>query len=175
MGSVIVDKYGMEVPVMKRKLELELRMRRMKCYAQLLAHMAGFAAIVAGGTMQHMVFFRSNAILVFIPVGLTQLMIVSVFHIAGALRDMNKQAALAAGRAGRRMQMMMEEVEEAENDISSLAMSFLIVQAIRMVITGTLPNVEGIEEPEIPHSHTQIGCLYGVGIVFLVLSGALVL
>merc|ERR1712070_553877 len=42
-----------------------------------------------------------------------------------------------------------EEVKEGENDVMSLATSFLLVQAIRYTLTGILPNIEGLEEPAV--------------------------
>jgi len=173
--SVFLDRYGMEVPAMKRKLELEARERRMKCYATLLAHMAGFAAIFAGGTMQHLEIFSSSPLMAFIPVVLTQVLVIAVFHIFGALRSKNHEEALSKGGAGRRAKMMNEEVEEAENDISALSMSFLTVQVVRFAITGVLPNVEGLEEPELPHRSMHIALLFGIGCFFAILSIGMVL
>merc|ERR1719343_1298339 len=50
--SVYIDEFNMEVPVEKKKMNLEKKKRRMKCWATILAHMSGFAAINAGGRLQ---------------------------------------------------------------------------------------------------------------------------
>ncbi|CAJ1395672.1 unnamed protein product [Effrenium voratum] len=65
-----------------------------------------------------------------------------------------------------------EETEEAENDVAGLSMSFLTVQALRFWISGILPNQEGIEPWEQAISHTTRQChwLMGSGLVFFVLS-----
>merc|ERR1712100_707264 len=41
-----------------------------------------------------------------------------------------------------------EEVEEAENDITALGLSFLTVQSVKFWFCGTLANVEGEKEEE---------------------------
>lgn len=66
-------------------------------------------------------------------------------------------------------ELCKDEVIEAENDIASLATSFLLVQAMRFGLTGTLPNHEGLEEPPIPISMQTIFSLYGLGTGCIVL------
>lgn len=125
--------------------------------------------------MQQLEVFRTSPLLSLIPVIVTQILVMAVFHIFGALRQMGHQAALQAGGQGRRMRMMMEELEDAENDILSMAMSFLTVQVVRFAIVGSLPNVEGLEEPELPHTHSQMALLFGIGCAFAVAAVVLVL
>jgi len=55
---------------------------------------------------------------------------------------------------------------EAENDISSLSISFMTVQTVRYALTEHLPNYEGMEVPEVPHDHWCIVALYLWGIMF---------
>jgi len=63
---------------------------------------------------------------------------------------------------------MHEEVSEAENDISCLSISFLVVQVIRFSLTGILPNFEGIEPDEKHNLHSKgnIAALYGISVFF---------
>lgn len=161
---------------MKEKVELGKRERWMKCYARLFAHMAGFAAINAGATMQQLsVFHPENLkIMTAIPIIITQAVIMVVFGIFGAVRERAKRQAVAEGRAGRRAKMMSEEVFEAENDISSLSMSFLMIQVARYCLSGSLPNPEGLEEPELPHSVGNIVALYVIGLACAALACVLV-
>jgi len=168
--SVMIDDDNMEVPVQKRKVELETRQRRMKSYATLLAHMGGFAAINAGGALQHLKVFRSSPAMSFVPVVLTALIIVTYFHVCKLFRDAQTRKAQQAGRAGVRARMCNEEVEEAENDVLSLGISFLSIQTIRFAISGVFPNVEGLEEPEFPHSRETVYGMYALGLVFALLS-----
>jgi len=72
--------------------------------------------------------------------------------------------------------MMSEEVFEAENDISSLSISFLLIQVTRFCLSGTMPNHEGIESDEKRHLHTwpQIGALFGTGFACAVVASLLV-
>jgi len=167
----MMDKFVMEVPVQKLKVEFNQRDRRMKCYARLLAHMAGFAAINAGSTMQQLKVFHHWALLL-LPIVIVQAIIMLVFKLFQGLRLVVKADAKGAGRAGRRAQMMHEEVSEAENDISCLSVSFLVVQVIRFSLTGILPNHEGIEhnEKENLHSTGDIIALYLIAGFFAFLA-----
>ncbi|CAE8628629.1 unnamed protein product [Polarella glacialis] len=56
----IAFKDNMEVFVRKKHMAREARERRTKCWATLFAHMAGFAAINAGGDVQHVMIFKSS-------------------------------------------------------------------------------------------------------------------
>jgi len=173
--SVILDWYGMEVAVAKIKRELEVRNRRMKCYARLLAHMAGFAAINAGATLQQLEFFRESPVMAALPIVITQGLLLAVFGVLNIVRNQQVAAAQAAGRAGRRATMYHEEVLEAENDISSLSMSFLFVNVLRFAISGILPNEEGLEPPEAEHSLKAIITIFGIGVAFAAIACGLVL
>jgi len=174
MRSVIVQDNGMEMPVHKMKLKLEGRVQMMKCYARLLAHMAGFAAINAGGTMQQLEWFRVNAWRSLIPTVIILTIILLVFKCLGMARDKMFKAAREQGRAGKRAKLYDAEVDEAENDVSSLSVSFLIVQSIRFAVTGILPNEEGEEEPVVLHHYSCILALYGIGLLFACMACILV-
>merc|ERR1712203_1180747 len=91
---------------------------------------------------------------------------------------MQMQEALSSGRKGVRAALCNKECDEAENDVSSLAISFLSVQAVRYWITGIMPGVEGIEEVHgqeewMPAWH-HILTLYGLGALFGCFSVVLV-
>lgn len=139
----VMEFHGLEIPVEKKKTNLEDRKRRMKCWGTLIAHMSAFAAINAGGTMQHLEVFASSPIMTFLPLPLTQLFVMTLFASFKYLRDHLHSAAKAAGQAGYRAKLFDEEVIEAENDITALVSSFLFVQSLRYFQTGRLPTMAG--------------------------------
>lgn len=60
--------------------------------------------------------------------------------------------------------------KETESDAMGLAVSFLIVQVCRYIISGVLPNEEGVAEAEgLQYSYFQAGALFlcGLGMYFL--------
>mmetsp|Transcript_133520 Transcript_133520/g.345616 ORF Transcript_133520/g.345616 Transcript_133520/m.345616 type:complete len:618 (-) Transcript_133520:95-1948(-) len=169
--SVYTDDHGLEVAVVKKKVELENRTRRNACWATLLAHMAGFAAIAAGGSMQQSALFRKNPALCFVPVLVTTLVLIAMFQGTAVFRERLRAEAKLAGRQGKRAALVHEAVGEAENDILSLAASFLTVQVCRFAITGQLPNEEGLEEPMLfTLGRTHVLALWGVGVLFCTAS-----
>merc|ERR1719247_3268252 len=82
----VIEIRGMEVPVEKKKPNLEQRERRMKCWGTLFAHMSGFAAINAGGTMQHLPAFAASPMLSLVPLVINQIVIIILFSIFKAIR-----------------------------------------------------------------------------------------
>jgi len=102
------------------------------------------------------------------------IIILLVFKCLGMARDQMFKAAREQGRAGKRAKLYDAEVDEAENDISSLAVSFLIVQSIRFAVTGFLPNEEGEEEGAGLHHYTCVLALYGIGLLFACMACVLV-
>jgi len=173
--SVILDDYGMEVAVAKIKRELLVRNRRMKCYARLLSHMAGFAAINAGATLQQLEVFRRSPVMAALPIVITQVLLLAAFGLLGIVRRQQLEAARRAGRAGRRATMYHEEVLEAENDISSLTLSYLSVRVLRFAISGILANEEGLEPEGTKHDYKAIVTLFGLGLLFAGIAAGLVL
>jgi len=61
-----------------------------------------------------------------------------------------------------------EETYESENEISSLAISFLLLQAIRYNLTGVMPDAFGIEEENYTHPKKDIYYLTGCGLILAV-------
>jgi len=100
-------------------------------------------------------------------------MLITVFQLSQAFRNRAKAAAAAENRAGRRAKMCDEEVSEAENDVSSLSMSFLTVNVVRYALSGVLPNEEGLEEPENVHPLSCTLYLFGIGILLALLASVL--
>jgi len=176
MSSNMIDEFGLPVPVRRVPVEYERRDRRMKCYARLLAHMAGFAAINAGATMQQLKVFHHWAKL-FIPIVIVQSIIMIVFKIFKGLRHLVKEKAKKEKTKCskmRRAAMMSEEVCEAENEISCLSISFLVIQVIRFALTGILPDPEGLEPGNPAHSTGNVIALYAIAGFFAFLACTMV-
>jgi len=125
--------------------------------------MTGFAAINAGGTLQHMHIFSGSPVLVLLAVVVNTIFLAVLFHVFGWLRDL---AINVDGVETEEEQLFKEHVEEAENDIAGLSISFLLVQALRFITSGSLPNKEGGDH----ESHGQpealwlllLGCCFAV-------------
>jgi len=66
------------------------------------------------------------------------------------------------------------ETQEAENDVASLSLSFLAVQALRYHLSGVLPHVSGLEVPQHRHSETCVLQLLGMAGVFSGVTVAIV-
>jgi hypothetical protein len=187
LKSVYLDEFGMEVMVQKKKINLDRRLRRMKCWATLFAHMAGFSAINAGGVLQILLVgeeamrpkpgARPSALQLVYAYGamaVSNLFIYGVFQLSKRYRQYQLSKARAAHRKGLRAKLYDEAVTEAENDLLSLSLSFLCVSAIRFTISGRLPDQEGLDG----NAPLPAWCpltLYGVGLGFAVVVPLLVL
>jgi len=154
---------GVDIPVAKKQMEYERRLRRMKCWATLFAHTTGFAAIHAGASMQELEVFKKSPAMAFIPVVINTAIIGVLFGINGKVRSANFAKAKQQGRAGLRAKMANEETAEAENDIMSLQLSFLAVLVVRYALTDVLPNHAGHEHDEKEKSVGVISSLGGFG------------
>jgi len=194
MRSVILIPAGetqkMEVPVQKKQHRLIRRKRRTKALAMLLAHMAGFAAIFSGTSLQR-VFHELNTgyseIVCWIPLIINQFVIQLAFKVSECVRHntvksrhaKNEQKTWTDQDQKKRAEeglelieeMMTEEIVESENDVSSLSMSYLFVNVIRLLLTSELPDVTG-EEPEgwKPNLFRHAVALYGIGLVLVLLA-----
>jgi len=169
--SVALDEqYGMEIAVVKKAVEHDKRWRQNKAWSTLLAHMGGFAAISAGGAMQHLETFKSNPLLAFLPVVITTIVLFVLFQMTGILRAKLKSDAKRTGRPGKRAIMVHEIISEAENDILALAISFNLIQVARFAIEGQLPDIEGRQEPPIPVTLTRAFLMFGCSLAFVGLS-----
>lgn len=162
--SVWIDEFGVEVPVAKQKHKLEIARRRMRCWAMLLAHMSGFAAINSGAQLQEVEVFSATPLMAVLPGIIMFFILQGVFFLARVFRQkaMDRSDKLRVG-------LCNETVVEAENDVSSLSLSFLVVQALRFAVGGVLPNAEGEEVPLVTHGWKEIGILFALA-VFLCFS-----
>lgn len=144
---------------------MERTMMNLSAWSQLLAHFCGFAAIEAGGALQHMEWFASGPTTAFIAVVINQVSIGILFRLMDLFRMYT-----VTNETDERVVMLNEEIKEVENDIVSLASSFLMVQVFRFGFTGHMPNVEGHEEPYVPMGITAMSLLFVVGCVGLLSS-----
>jgi hypothetical protein len=146
--------------------EVELNMHS---WAQLLAHITGFAAINFWGSLQQTDFFRQNAFTAFLVVPLA--LLVNLVGQRGTDFVRESYALLGDGVKDELETCWDDEVEESENDVTGLSISFLISQAIRFGICGSLSNQEGEESSAVETNHTFEQCvsLFGAGIIFIVL------
>jgi len=175
-----------ELFVMKRQSQKEQMERRTIAVRTLFSHMAGFACIHAGSMMQHMPFFSQSPFMSFMAVVCNRFFLLTVFSLAEGNehpRKVHMEAHEDAREIGMEdphamcADLCKEEVVEAQNDIASLATSYLLVQSMRYSLTGVLPNDEGLEEPPIVVGLNTVLSLYGLGfgciivIVFLLHTG----
>eukprot|EP00746_Dinoflagellata_sp_MGD_P013689 gnl/MRDRNA2_/MRDRNA2_129691_c0_seq1.p1 gnl/MRDRNA2_/MRDRNA2_129691_c0~~gnl/MRDRNA2_/MRDRNA2_129691_c0_seq1.p1 ORF type:complete len:516 (+),score=119.85 gnl/MRDRNA2_/MRDRNA2_129691_c0_seq1:124-1671(+) len=138
----------------------------MKCWATLLAHMTGFAAINAFGTMQQLEIFSWNPLFCALAVPIAVAGIYGMQRVTDTAREYIS-TKFGDGEKDEFEHAWDEETEEAENDVMGLALSFLITQTIRYTISGVLPNEEGEEEGAAAFSHTtiQIVLLFATGLL----------
>lgn len=138
----------------------------LKCWAVLLGHITGFAAINAFGILQHQVPRTWITTLLIAP--FAWLVIGSLGRVTDTIRE-----RVALGDDGIKDELETkwdDETEETEDDVIGLAVSFIAAQSVRFMVGGRLPNPEG-EESEATragHSFYQIGLLIGIGICCMV-------
>lgn len=173
----------------------EQRERRFKSVATLLAHMSGFAAINLGGGIQHLEILQQNPPLTFVvPPVLFFFQLIACRGVRKMRRGWIEKILLRHGIKSDYMAMQPEEpgkqnngggiewcVEkwddetyESENEISSLAISFLLLQAIRYNITGIMPDNMGVEEEHYQHPASAVILLGVAGVVLAVLCCVIV-
>eukprot|EP00438_Fugacium_kawagutii_P033723 Skav220003 [mRNA] locus=scaffold947:105005:109000:+ [translate_table: standard] len=107
------------------------------CWATLLGHVTGFAAINAWGTLQQAV--PRNLLCTFLVPGLA---FAGIFCFYQATEKLRKKWTDLDGEEDEFEKLWAEEVAETEDDVMSLAVSFLLVQALRFLISGSLPDAE---------------------------------
>lgn len=122
-----------------------------KSLAKLLAHVTGFSAINAFGSVQQ-TYFNSSPMcaVIIVPIGFAVLFV--AFHFFDIIRE--KVSLSDDGGVDEYELKWDEETEESENDVAGLSLSFLTVQALRFAIGGVLPNVEGVENADTAASHS---------------------
>jgi len=141
----------------------------MACYAVLLAHITGFAAINAFVTLQQLSWFAESWWRALLVVPIVLLVNLILQRVTDFVRE------TISGDDGDKdvfEELWDSECEESENDVMGLALSFTTVNALRFLITGCLPNQEGKEEgcgsEEFLYEHTMSEkvALVGLGLVF---------
>eukprot|EP00930_Biecheleria_cincta_P087869 TRINITY_DN7710_c0_g1_i2.p1 TRINITY_DN7710_c0_g1~~TRINITY_DN7710_c0_g1_i2.p1 ORF type:complete len:695 (+),score=117.59 TRINITY_DN7710_c0_g1_i2:61-2145(+) len=163
-GIAWLPKYG-DVFVVKRPEQRIQRQHQVKAWSTLWAHMVGFAAIRAGGELQHFGLFAASPRGSILCVIVTEVLILILFRVTLNLRRCT--AANLDDTKDERDSLFLEAVRDSENDIASLSTSFLMVQALRFWIAGSLPSVEG-EGTGHKHTYGQIGMIFGAALVFAV-------
>eukprot|EP00439_Symbiodinium_sp_Y106_P059901 s1926_g8.t2 len=125
-----------------------------ECYAILLGHITGFAAINAWGTLQQAV-PRNLVWCGLVPV----ITLVGILCIYAGTDTLREYKTLADDEEDEWEKLWDEEVAETEDDVMALAVSFLLVQVLRFGISGQLPNSEGEDEEGTQHSTRECGML----------------
>lgn len=158
-------------PSQKRKDNAEVLLQ-MKCWGTLLAHITGFAAVHAGGELQHLDCFSGSPSVALLPVFVSFGLLSIFFCISDAIRHRFV--------SNERVDMWNEITEEAENDIAALGLSFLCGQVMRFQFGHNLPNVKGLEPHSVIHDSTYIysllGCSAGcavLSVIILLASGGI--
>jgi hypothetical protein len=151
---------------------------KMKAYAMLFAHTTAFAGIHCTWRAQHWIYEGQHGggpghvlhhLLIFLPIVGFLAVCFGLFRLSEYVRNHlvgGADAATATWDA---------EAEEAENDIAVLALSFLIVQALRYWISGVFPNAYGVEEETEPVPAFKYLLLYGFSMVFAAVTIGMIL
>jgi len=156
------------------KKEMEFLHSRTVCWSMLCAHMAGFSAIKWGGFVQNLQPFSSSWVLALtVPPAffvtqlfgfwaLQQVRSSLIIRARSTYTPMMEERWRAEAYAELR-EMYDEVVFECMSDVSALSASFLLVQTIRFMITGRLPDALGIEEEHYIHPASASIALFVVG------------
>jgi len=136
--------------------EQSTRMLRMRCYLSLLTYMTAFAAINAGSACWQYRAFSANPVTALLAIVPSQTFLWAFFLLfrLAHRRQLQEKGQEAPWEA---------ECTRAESQITSLSGSFLVVQVLRFLISGVLPDKAGIEHPEKPHSSLCVLLLYAAG------------
>lgn len=136
------------------KENIEINMR---CWGTLLAHITGFASINAWGSVQQTAFFSQSWYMSWLVVPCACIFNIPILYCTNWMRETISMGG--DGKQDELEKMWDEEVEEAENDVIALGLSFLTVQSIKYGICGTLANVEGEEPEELTFGHEYGQCM----------------
>lgn len=151
-------------PKSKKKAKMNVQ-----CWSVLLAHITGFASLNAWGTLQQSAFFKGKPgmEIMILPIAVCFLRVAE--RITYAIREW--VSLRGDGHKDKYERMWDESVEDAENDVMGFTVSFLIVQAARGYIYGSLPSASGeeLESTVSTHDSSQVMKLLGVGLLFVVL------
>eukprot|EP00440_Ansanella_granifera_P073922 gb/GFBE01080215.1/.p1 GENE.gb/GFBE01080215.1/~~gb/GFBE01080215.1/.p1 ORF type:complete len:557 (+),score=144.77 gb/GFBE01080215.1/:1-1671(+) len=136
------------------------------CFAVLLGHITGFAAINAFGVLQQQVHRTPLHALLIVPIA--WVFFYCLCRLTRLLRD--RVSLSDDGKFDAAEEKWEDMTAETEDDVVGLAVSFVAIQAARFKICGELPNVEGEEREDMVHTKRQMILLLGVGILLTFLN-----
>jgi len=162
----VADIQAQAIFVSKQQTELDLRVRKMKCFASLLTYACGFAAIDAGGALQQIPYFKRSPIWAVMPVVISQVFLVTLFGLFRLVHDFHLPSRGTLMKRDLREGLWERECHESETQIASLSASFLLVQALRFQVSGVMPNADGLEKTELwqTQSIEHVRMLYAWGL-----------
>lgn len=138
----------------------EEREKLFEFWATLMGHVVGFACIDAFASLQARMYHNLPAYgawlaIPFAIVGMCAwYFLIKKFrrHITPHLTSRVNEEEIE-----KKVERLEEAAEDTENDAIALTISFLVCQAFRLAITGTLPNGEGLPEryASTDHNHTE--------------------
>lgn len=144
----------------------------LECWSTLLAHICAFATIHFGLHILSGSWFLQNSFTGFVGTALVFGILFVMFRVSDIVR-----ARLCAERKNV-LKLWDETAEEAENDVGSLALSFLLVQNIVLAVLGRLTEEarKSKEEPveEKPVSEASVWILISTAIAFALLRAGVV-
>eukprot|EP00747_Dinoflagellata_sp_TGD_P132200 gnl/TRDRNA2_/TRDRNA2_175058_c1_seq1.p1 gnl/TRDRNA2_/TRDRNA2_175058_c1~~gnl/TRDRNA2_/TRDRNA2_175058_c1_seq1.p1 ORF type:complete len:515 (+),score=77.50 gnl/TRDRNA2_/TRDRNA2_175058_c1_seq1:110-1654(+) len=138
----------------------------LKCFALLLAHLTGFASIMAWANLQQLEPFKQSPAFAALVVPFAIIYLFILQFICGKIRQ--RLSSRDGREADKFEELYDEEASESEIDIMGLTVFFLLVQILRFAIGGALPSSLGTEEMGDLCSHTplQMAGLISTGIFF---------
>lgn len=162
-GTDVESLSSADLKAVKKHINLQV-----KCWAVLLGHITGFAAINAFAQLQQQ-FSQDKLFLTgMVPFAAWAIL----FLLCSITHDIRMGVICMDDRETLGEQLWNEGTEETENDVVGLAVAFVVVQWLRLAISGGLPNTEG-EEPADQlsrHAPVEMALLLGVGFGFTALE-----
>eukprot|EP00929_Paragymnodinium_shiwhaense_P014659 TRINITY_DN122597_c0_g1_i1.p1 TRINITY_DN122597_c0_g1~~TRINITY_DN122597_c0_g1_i1.p1 ORF type:complete len:600 (+),score=67.56 TRINITY_DN122597_c0_g1_i1:86-1885(+) len=156
----------MHVPCEKVRLEWQKTQRRTKVLAEMMSNICMFAGIFLGQDMQLLPTFSSSPLKAFAPgfaVASVVLLLAAFFqHRRQGLRS---HAASVGQSTAQRADFYDSEMQSSEDGMVAYILSFLTVQALIFLVVGKMPTTAGLEGSR-PRSLTQVGLLFGAGVIF---------
>jgi hypothetical protein len=134
----------------------------MKCWGILLGHITGFASIHGWAEVQQLDFIKNNAALCFLVPVVAAIALWCAYLILDRVR--NKVSMSDDGRVDEFEKLWNEATAETEDDVMSLTVSFLLVQAVRFAVFGRLPNPEG-ELEDVHATDAQGVIMFVIGVL----------
>jgi len=152
-----------------REQQKDLRSKRegnLRCFAQMLAHITGFAAMRALGNVQHLSWFAASPLQSLIVVLLAYILLSFIFKGVNYVRDL---VINADGGADEMEKLWQEQSLDAENDVIGLACSFVLLQSTRFALFGSLPDLDGTMEVALDGKLPNLGFMMYETWIFLAL------